>query len=367
MVAYSISAARWLGAFALVCFLLLVARARFFHWVSLRNVLAACGWNCLSVVAGVLAALLPAVVLKFFVHRPLGQSARVRATTARAGHLAQSRPREPSHPLGRTEQGFAGAPLPDFVRAELENYLGCGLLQRVFALVELLSDHEEHGAACSFMYKQTPLRSQSMTATAMPSSQAKGVLSSVGEERIARFSYGTRDLTHAALLEEQALGAHVVAAEIDRDVRLAALRAGARRRLGQGQRGIDSRCARGGAHAEVGAVVHVLVEPAPGAAARAVGFVDPQLLLHAAVGEVIDGVPYTRSAQIRPAAFFWAPVHRQLATDEPARQTLLCAMREGSNQLRTRLLRLLAAAKSRRTISPLPSRASHSVKHLRLV
>jgi hypothetical protein len=30
-----------------------------------------------------------------------------------------------------------------------------------------------------------------MTATAMPSSQAKGVLSSVGEERIARFYYGT--------------------------------------------------------------------------------------------------------------------------------------------------------------------------------
>ena len=72
MVAYSITTARWLGVLVLVCFLLLVARARFFHWVSLRNVLAACGWNCLSVLAGVLAALLPAVVLKLVVHRPLG-------------------------------------------------------------------------------------------------------------------------------------------------------------------------------------------------------------------------------------------------------------------------------------------------------
>jgi hypothetical protein len=33
------------------------------------------------------------------------------------------------------EQGFAGAPLPDFVRDELEQYLNCGLLQRGFALV----------------------------------------------------------------------------------------------------------------------------------------------------------------------------------------------------------------------------------------
>jgi hypothetical protein len=33
------------------------------------------------------------------------------------------------------EEGFAGAPLPDFVRAELDEYLACGLLQRGFALV----------------------------------------------------------------------------------------------------------------------------------------------------------------------------------------------------------------------------------------
>jgi len=33
------------------------------------------------------------------------------------------------------EEGFAGAPLPAFVRAELEGYLDCGLLQRGFALV----------------------------------------------------------------------------------------------------------------------------------------------------------------------------------------------------------------------------------------
>jgi len=37
--------------------------------------------------------------------------------------------------LAAAEQGFAGAPLPDFVRAELADYLHCGLLQRGFALV----------------------------------------------------------------------------------------------------------------------------------------------------------------------------------------------------------------------------------------
>jgi hypothetical protein len=33
------------------------------------------------------------------------------------------------------EEGFAGAPLPGFVRAELEGYVDCGLLQRGFALI----------------------------------------------------------------------------------------------------------------------------------------------------------------------------------------------------------------------------------------
>jgi hypothetical protein len=33
------------------------------------------------------------------------------------------------------EQGLVGVPLPDFVRAEPEDFLGCGLLQRGCALV----------------------------------------------------------------------------------------------------------------------------------------------------------------------------------------------------------------------------------------
>jgi hypothetical protein len=37
------------------------------------------------------------------------------------------------------EQGFAGAPLPGFVRSELEDYVDCGLLQRGFALVARLA------------------------------------------------------------------------------------------------------------------------------------------------------------------------------------------------------------------------------------
>jgi hypothetical protein len=44
---------------------------------------------------------------------------------------------------------------------------------------------------------------------------------------------------------------------------------------------------------------------------------------------------YTHFAQIHPAAFPWPPMHRQFATAEPARQTILGAMRYGSNRLRT--------------------------------
>ena len=47
------------------------------------------------------------------------------------------------------EQGFAGAPLPDFVRAELEDYVGCGLLQRGFALVACKGCRERHLVAFS--------------------------------------------------------------------------------------------------------------------------------------------------------------------------------------------------------------------------
>ncbi len=41
----------------------------------------------------------------------------------------------------------------------------------------------------------------------------------------------------------------------------------------------------------------------------------------------------TRSAQIRASAFFWAPDHRQLATAETARQTLLSALHDGLKAL----------------------------------
>jgi hypothetical protein len=49
---------------------------------------------------------------------------------ARRAKLAGS-PRD----YAAAEQGFAGAPLPGFVRSELEEYIDCGLLQRGFALV----------------------------------------------------------------------------------------------------------------------------------------------------------------------------------------------------------------------------------------
>jgi hypothetical protein len=47
------------------------------------------------------------------------------------------------------EQGFAGAPLPDFVRAELEGYVHCGLLQRGFALVACRDCGDRHLVAFS--------------------------------------------------------------------------------------------------------------------------------------------------------------------------------------------------------------------------
>jgi len=51
--------------------------------------------------------------------------------------------------LSAAEQGFAGAPLPDFVRAELEGYVHCGLLQRGFALVACRDCGERHLVAFS--------------------------------------------------------------------------------------------------------------------------------------------------------------------------------------------------------------------------
>jgi len=72
MVAHSMTTARILGVLALVAFLFLLLRARFLHRVSFGNVLAACAWNCLSVLAGLFGALLPALFCKLVLHRPLG-------------------------------------------------------------------------------------------------------------------------------------------------------------------------------------------------------------------------------------------------------------------------------------------------------
>ncbi|MBN2573070.1 MAG: M20/M25/M40 family metallo-hydrolase [Deltaproteobacteria bacterium] len=72
MLAYSMSVARGLGIVVLVAFALWLARALYLYWVTIQGVLAACAWNCLSVAAGVLAALAPAAVLKLVLHRSLG-------------------------------------------------------------------------------------------------------------------------------------------------------------------------------------------------------------------------------------------------------------------------------------------------------
>ncbi len=72
MLVYPATVGRLLGcaAFLLFGFLLLEARAR--RLLTLRDVLASGAWNCLAVVVGVLAALLPALGMKFFLHRAIG-------------------------------------------------------------------------------------------------------------------------------------------------------------------------------------------------------------------------------------------------------------------------------------------------------
>ena len=72
LLAYPTSVARLLGWCALVAFVVLLLRARLRRLLSLRSVLAACAWNCLGLVAGVFAALLPALALKLLLHRSLG-------------------------------------------------------------------------------------------------------------------------------------------------------------------------------------------------------------------------------------------------------------------------------------------------------
>ena len=76
MLAYPMSVARWLGSVALVALGLLLLRFRRLGLLSLRSVLAACAWNCLGLVAGVFAALLPALAVKLILHRSLGWFSR---------------------------------------------------------------------------------------------------------------------------------------------------------------------------------------------------------------------------------------------------------------------------------------------------
>ena len=63
--------------------------------------------------------------------------------------FAASKARRLPARLSAAEQGFAGAPLPDFVRDELEGYVHCGLLQRGFALVACKCCQERHLVAFS--------------------------------------------------------------------------------------------------------------------------------------------------------------------------------------------------------------------------
>src|SRR6188472_1727933 len=98
------------------------------------------------------------------------------------------------------------------------------------------------------------------------------------------------DLANAALLVDETVCADAVAAEVDRDVRLAALRIAARRRCRELHRGVDAGFARRAADAEVRTGIDELVQLDPRAAVRAVGRVDVQLLLHVSVGQVVDDV-----------------------------------------------------------------------------
>src|SRR6185312_1636890 len=97
-----------------------------------------------------------------------------------------------------------------------------------------------------------------------------------------------RDLADAAALVKEPVRRHAVAPKVDGDVGLARLGPGARGILRQLGRRIDPGLAGGAAHAKVGARIDVLLQLHPGAAVLAVGLVDPQLLLHVPVGQVVD-------------------------------------------------------------------------------
>ena len=72
MLVYPTWVGRLLGGGALLLFTILLLRVRARHLLTLRDVLAAGAWNCLAVAVGVLAALLPALVVKVFLHRAIG-------------------------------------------------------------------------------------------------------------------------------------------------------------------------------------------------------------------------------------------------------------------------------------------------------
>ena len=72
MLAYPTSVGRLLGACALLSFALLLLWARARRLLSLRSVLAAGAWNGLGVVAGLFAALVPALAVKALLHRSIG-------------------------------------------------------------------------------------------------------------------------------------------------------------------------------------------------------------------------------------------------------------------------------------------------------
>ena len=72
MLVYPTWVGRLLGGGALLLFTILLLRVRARHLLTLRDVLAAGASNCLAVAVGVLAALLPALVVKVFLHRAIG-------------------------------------------------------------------------------------------------------------------------------------------------------------------------------------------------------------------------------------------------------------------------------------------------------
>lgn len=71
MLVYSLTAARWLGALALLLFVTTMVWARRQRRISLRQLLGALAWNGLGLVAAILAAVLAALLLRM-VHRSHG-------------------------------------------------------------------------------------------------------------------------------------------------------------------------------------------------------------------------------------------------------------------------------------------------------